>query len=84
MFVMLMVSYLAGCLVTCFHSVALVFVMMIVWFLLFFHQGKEAMYSTQHDSGYMVSRVMGEVFQDQIVSPDGMELHLFEYLLVEC
>ena len=49
MFVTLMVSYLAGCLVTCFHFVALVFVMMIVWFLYFYHQGKEAMYSTQHD-----------------------------------
>ena len=35
-------------------AVAFLFVLMIVSFPLFFHQWKEAMYSTQQDSGYMV------------------------------
>ena len=58
--------------------------MMAPSFLLFFHQGREAKYSILHDSRYMVLRAMGEVFQDQIVLLDGMVLHLFAYLLVEC
>ena len=70
--------------VSYFDPVAFVFVMMILSFLFFSHQRREAMYSTLHDSHYMVSRVMGEVFQDQIVLLDGMVLYLFEYLLVEC
>ena len=70
--------------VSYYDPVANAFVMMILSFLLFFHQRREAMYSTLHDSRYMVSRAMGEVFQDQIVLLDGMVLHLFEYLLIEC
>ena len=70
--------------VSFFDPVVFVFVMMILSFLLFSHQRREAMYSTLHDSRYMVSRAMGEVFQDQIVLLDGMVLHIFEYLLVAC
>ena len=78
------VSYV--CYVSFFDLVAFVFVMMmmILSFLFFLLQGREAMYSTLHDSRYMVSRVMSEDSQDQIVTLDGMVLHLFEYLLVEC
>ena len=82
MFLMLEVFYV--CFVSYFDPVAFVFVMMAPSFLLFFHQEREANYSILLDSRYMVLRAMGEVFQDQIVLLDGMVLHLFEYLLVEC
>ena len=45
--------------VSYFDPVAFVFVMTILSFLLFSYQRREAMYSTLHDSHYMVSRVMG-------------------------
>ena len=70
--------------VSYFDPVAFVFVMMILSCLLFFHRRREAKYSTLHDSRCMVLRAKGEVFQDQIGLLDGMVLHLFEYLLVEC
>ena len=82
MFLMSEVFYV--CFLSYFDPLAIVFVMMTLSFLLFFHQGREAKYSILHDSRCMVLRARGEVFQDQIVLLDGMVLHLFEYLLAEC
>ena len=82
MFLMSEVFYV--CFLSFFDPLAIVFVMMILSFPLFFHQGREAKYSILYDSRCMVLRARGEVFQGQIVLLDGMVLHLFEYLLAEC